>query len=206
MTGEAPLDWSEIYERLARRPERPDPLAMDALERRVRAWASVRASGLSREVADEVAAATCAEVWRTINLARGGAAFEGFVQGRFVEAAGEARRQREQDEQSQRDERGERLSRCLEELRARNPRHHGAIVLLYDGRATVHEAADALGVDVWTVRTLAARARLALAQCLERAERRGAQRDGGKTGPPRNRTGRSGGKPSHRPGRRPPRG
>ena len=80
MIREAPLDWSEIYERLIRRPERPDPLALAALERRVRAWTDD----------DEVAAETCAEVLRIFNLARGGAAFEGFVQGRFVEVTREA--------------------------------------------------------------------------------------------------------------------
>ena len=53
---------------------------MDALERRVRAW--------TRD--DDVVAEICAEVLRTFNLARGGAAFEGFVQGRFIEAVGAA--------------------------------------------------------------------------------------------------------------------
>ena len=77
MMREAPLEWSEIYERLARRPERPDALAVASLERRVRAWTQD----------DDVAAETCAEVLRTFNLARGGAAFEGFVQGRFMEVA-----------------------------------------------------------------------------------------------------------------------
>ena len=159
-------------------------MALAALEQRVRAW--------TRD--DEVAAQTCAEILRTFNLTRGGAAFEGFVQGRFVEVA----RRRERDERDEQDGRGERLSRCLEELRARNARHHGAIRLLYEDRATVPEAADVLTVDAWTVRTLAARARQALAQCLGRADRRAAPRAGGKPG-------RSAGRPSPRRGRPPPR-
>ena len=197
MMREAPLDWSEIYERLIRRPERPDPLAVAALESRVRAW--------TRD--DELAAETCAEVVRTVNLARGGAAFEGFVQGRFIEVAtsppyhGAPSSPRPPNllsgaERGNKDEIGwtERLSRCLEELRARNPGHHGALALLYEDRATVPEAADALAVDAWTVRSLAARAKQALAQCLERAERRRAERGGGTPG-------RSGGRPPRRPAR-----
>ena len=38
MTGPALLGWSEIYERLTRRPDRPDPQAWASLELRVRAW------------------------------------------------------------------------------------------------------------------------------------------------------------------------
>jgi DNA-directed RNA polymerase specialized sigma24 family protein len=197
-----PLAWSEIYERLARRPERPDPLAVVSLERRVRAWTQD----------DDVAAETCAKVLHTFNLARGGAAFEGFVQGRFIEVAHEApppaplpiAMERGSPDASEslpagRDmeaARSERLARCLEELRARNPRHHGALVLLYEDRATLPEAADTLAVDAWTVRVLAARAKQVLAECLGRAERRRAERAGGKPG-------RAGRKPPNRRG--PPR-
>ena len=76
----------------------------------------------------------------------------------------------------------ERLLARLAELRLRNPRHHRALALLYEEQATPAEAADELGVDVWTLRSLAARARLALAQSLERAEQRkrpGNSRGGG---------------------------
>jgi hypothetical protein len=215
---EASLDWGEIYERLARRSGRPDPLALAALDRRVRAW--------TRD--DEVAAETCAEVLRTFNLARGGAAFEGFVQGRFVEVARRKplppnplprARGRGDEEGEGTDIPPERLARCLEELRARNPRHHGALVLLYEDRATVPEAAAALAVDAWTVdawtvRMLAARARQALVQCLERAERQGAPGDDGSAGERAGaqrgraggrRPGRSGGNPPDRRGRQAPR-
>ena len=205
MIREAPLDWSEIYERLARRPDRPDPLAVASLERRVRAW--------TRD--DEVAAETCAEVLRTFNLTRGGPAFEGFVQGRFIEVVNRApppaplpiAMERGSPDASESLSAGmdtgmarnDRLARCLEELRARNPRHHGALTLLYEDLATVPEAADALAVDVWTVRALAARARQVVAEYLERSERRRAQRVGGKPGP-------TGSKPTRRrdrPARRP---
>jgi DNA-directed RNA polymerase specialized sigma24 family protein len=230
VTREAALDWSEIYERLARRPERPDPLAWEALEQRVRAWA--------RD--DEVAAVTCAEVWRTFNLARGGAAFEGFVQGRFVEAArpreapplgGAIHRVptgavRESPDVSDAgaamgDARVERLRACLEELPGRNPRHHRALTLLYADRATVQEAADVLAVDTWTIRTLVARARLVLAQCLERAERKRSPGEGGRPGAadgaktgrsdtrpgrPGARSGQSGSKPGRQHKGRPPAG
>jgi DNA-directed RNA polymerase specialized sigma24 family protein len=250
--GEVRLDWSEIYERLARRPDRPDPQAMEALEQRVRAWATVRAAGLSRDAADDVTADTCAEVWRQINLSRGGAAFEGFVQGRFVEAvrvlharaeAGTREATGAQEvtgamnagaassaptvgallaapdetpaRHDQPEARAERLRACLEELRARNPRHHRAIELIYVDQATPREAADALVVDLWTLRLLIARARLALAQSLDRAERRqapgssrrAAPRPGAKPGRPGGKS--PGGKPSggkpgrHRKGRPP---
>ena len=197
---EAILDWSELYERLARQAERPDATAWGELEARVRAWATPRAFGLGREEADEVADETCAEVWRTLNLARGGAAFEGFVQGRFLEVA--RRRPPPPPPFALAQARGdssadERLGACLAELASRNPLHHRALSLLYEDRATVDEAADALGVDGWTVRSMAARARAALAHCLERAERRGQPgsdgNGGGRTG---GRQGRSGGRPA----------
>jgi hypothetical protein len=192
----APPGWSEIYERLARRPDRPDPLAWDALERRVRTW--------TRD--DDVAAETCAEVWRTFNLARGGAAFEGFVQGRLLDVATE-RGERTDAETADAATLVKRMQACLTELRTRNALHHSAITLLYEDRATVPEAADALRVDGWTVRALAARARQALAQCLERggrSERAGgtSPRSGDKPRPARPRPARQ--RPG-RPGGRPPR-
>jgi hypothetical protein len=78
------VDWNEIYERLVRYPDHPDAAAWAELQRRVGAWAALRGTGLHRELQPEVAAETCAEVWRMLQLARGGAGFEGFVQGRFV--------------------------------------------------------------------------------------------------------------------------
>ena len=197
MSDESLLSWSETYEQLSRRPERPDPLAWDALERRIRAWTAD----------DEVVGETCTTVWSTLNLARGGASFEGYVHGRFIEIAtspgagamncaptGPERGSQAVGggETEAGTERAQRLSACLEELRARNPRHHAVIALLYEDRATPEEAADVLGVDVWTVRMLVARARQALAQCLERAERKRetradsrAGRSGRKLGPRR---------------------
>jgi DNA-directed RNA polymerase specialized sigma24 family protein len=158
----------------------------------------VRAFGLSRDRADEVAAEACAEVWRTFNLARGGAAFEGFVQGRFVEAL---RRKTSPPARTSEDRTGAtpappddisgtRLQAQLDELRARNPRHHQAVELLYVDKATPTEAADALAVDVWTLGCLVARARLALAQGLERAEQRRQPGPARRTGPKPRRPGR----------------
>jgi hypothetical protein len=220
VTADRPLSWGEIYERLARRPDRPDARAWAVLGERVRA--------LTRDasLADE----TCAEVWRTFNVARGGASFEGFVQGRLVAVArrinpapnpdlshserrsldphpalttlpwgpfiptalaggdvGEAEIRAAQRQ-------GGGLVACLEELRARNPNHHRVLALLYEDRATIEEAAQRLGVDPWTARSLAARARMALAQCLERAARqRDARADGDTERPPQKKDRRAGG-------------
>lgn len=164
---ESTLDWSDLYERLMRRPDRPDPGASAELDRRVRAWATLRALRLEATLADEVTGETCAEVWRTLNLARGGAAFEGFVQGRFVEVLRRATAEEEAAPVAP-----ERVLARLAELRLRNPRHHRAITLLYEDEATPAEAADELGVDAWTLRSLVARARLALAQSPERSGNR----------------------------------
>jgi hypothetical protein len=236
MTQDRPLSWGEIYERLARRPDRPDARAWAVLGERVRA--------LTRDasLADE----TCAEVWRTFNAARGGASFEGFVQGRLVAVArrinpapnpalshpegrgvdphpalttlpwgpfiptalaggdvGEA-----DIRAAQRQDGG--LLACLEELRARNPNHHRVLALLYEDQATIEQAADRLRIDPWTARSLAARARMALAQCLERAAR---QREAGANAnterPPQKkdrRAGRSGVRSGRQPQGRPRRG
>jgi DNA-directed RNA polymerase specialized sigma24 family protein len=138
--------------------------------RRVRAWAGLRAFGLGRDAAEDVAQDTCAEIWRTFNLARGGASFEGFVQGRFVEALRRTAPSSIQGDLTPEGE-GTRLTAALDELRARNPRHHRALALLYEAQATPEEAADELTVDPWALRSMIARARLALAQSLERPAR-----------------------------------
>ena len=186
------LEWRDIYERLARRPERPDPSAWAALEARVWVWAGD----------EDVVAETCAEVWRTFNLARGGPSFEGFVLGRLLEVTRTSpppqlpTPQMEQGDQ----QRGERGETCLAELGARNPRHHRALLLLYGERATPEEAAEVLAVDAVTVRVLAARARLALAECLARGDR--------KERPERSKPtpGRSGSRPGRQQKGRPPSG
>jgi len=197
---EGGLDWHDLYERLARRPDRPDPAAREELERRVRAWAGLRVFELGRDLAEEVAAETCAEVWRSFNLSRGGAAFEGFVQGRFVEAL---RRRASPPVAVASEANDARLQTRLEELRTRNPRHHRAVELLYFDEATPVEAADTLAVDVWTLRSLIARARQALAQRLERTEQRQRPATGRPAAPrPKSKPRRAGPKP-HRPGRRP---
>jgi hypothetical protein len=223
VTEDRPLTWGEIYDRLARRADRPDPRAWAVLGERVRAWTR------DPDLADE----TCAEVWRTFNLARGGASFEGFVQGRlmavtrrltsppnplrganidFVDIISGAKR-------GSLDPRpalplaggglGGGLSDCQEELRARNPTHHRVLALLYEERATVDEAADLLGLDPWAVRSLASRASMALAHCLERAGRqRGAGASGDAEQPPEKkdrRAGRAGAQPGRQPKGRPPR-
>jgi DNA-directed RNA polymerase specialized sigma24 family protein len=169
------------------------------LERRVRAWASLRTFRLDATLADAVTGETCAEVWRTLNLARGGASFEGFVQGRFVEAMRRAAPASEATPVSP-----ERVLARLAELRLRNPRHHRAIALLYQDQATPAEAADDLGVDAWTLRSLTARARLMLAQSRERPERPAADRRAG----PRSagKPGRAGDRPGQQRKRRPPAG
>jgi DNA-directed RNA polymerase specialized sigma24 family protein len=171
--------------------------------RRVRAWAGLRAFGLGRDTAEEVARQTCAEVWRTFNVARGGDAFEGFVQGRFVEAVRRAAPASPQGSPTP------RLAAALAELRARNPRHHQAITQVYDAQATPEEAADELAVDAWELRSMLARARQALAQSLERPGRGAAraasdqQRPGHtpRSGDTRRPTARAQGK-GRRPGRR----
>jgi hypothetical protein len=245
VTEDRPLTWGEIYDRLARRADRPDPRAWAVLGERVRAWTR------DADLADE----TCAEVWRTFNLAHGGPSFEGFVQGRLVAvtrrltsppnplpgaesgsqdprpaSAGSGSARGSQDlhparthsgaEQGKLDPhptlplrrggQGGGLIACLEELRARNPTHHRVLALLYEDRATVDEAADLLGVDPWTVRSLAARASMALAQCLERAGRqRGAGASGDAEQPPEKkdrRAGRAGAQPGRQQKGRPRRG
>jgi DNA-directed RNA polymerase specialized sigma24 family protein len=164
----------------------------------VRAWATLRAFGLDATLAEEVASETCAEVWRTLNLARGGVAFEGFVQGRFVEALRRATPGSEPTPVSP-----ERVLARLAELRLRNPRHHRAIALLYEGQATPAEAADELGVDVWTLRSLAARARLALAQSRERPRQ---QQRPGDSRRPAAKPARAGNRPGQKRQGRPPSG
>jgi DNA-directed RNA polymerase specialized sigma24 family protein len=193
-------------------PNRPDPHAARELERRVRAWASVRAFGLHRDAVDEVAADTCAEVWRHLNLSRGGAAFEGFVQGRFAEVlrtlhgregamhlassgpdkvgaqfiapVGIASERATATPLSLREE---RLGECLDDLRSRNPRHYRALELIHADEASPSEAADVLAIDVWTVRALLTRAGRALAQDLDWIEQwqtPGTRRRGGsRSGP-----------------------
>lgn len=181
-----------MYERLVRHPERPDPAAWRELHRRVEGWARLPASGVHRDAVGEAVAETCAEVWRTLQLARGGPTFEGFAQGRFVEVArrlagagsrpalvpvpvpGAARSGRagEPAGASAPDVEAARLARlgtALDGLRRRNPLHHRAVALVYQDRATVDEAADALAVDGWVVRALLARARQALAQEVDRS-------------------------------------
>jgi hypothetical protein len=248
MTQDRPLSWGEIYERLARRPDRPDARAWAVLGERVRA--------LTRDasLADE----TCAEVWRTFNVARGGASFEGFVQGRLVTVArrinpapnpdlshserrsldphpalttlpwgpfiptalaggdvGPAGRDYRAAHDIEADSRaaqrqGGGLVACLEELRARNPNHHRVLALLYEDQATIEQAADRLRIDPWTARSLTARARMALAQCLGRAARqRDARADGDTERPPQKkdrRAGRSGVRSGRQPQGRPRRG
>ena len=103
----------------------------------MRAWATLRVFGLGRDLAEEVAAETCAEVWRTFNLARGGGAFEGFVQGRFVEALRRATSPPTRAHQPRSAEDGGILAarapaaRLPTSFRVRNPRHHRAVALLY---------------------------------------------------------------------------
>jgi DNA-directed RNA polymerase specialized sigma24 family protein len=174
--------------------------------RRVRAWAGLRAFGLGREAAEDVAQATCAEVWRTFNLARGGDAFEGFVQGRFVEAV---RMAPPAPSAPPPPGASPRLAAALAELRARNPRHHQALTLVYGAQATPEEAADELAVDAWEIRSMLARARQALARGLERpgrgAERAASKQERGgqeqRPGDNRRPAARAQGKP-RRPGRR----
>ncbi len=245
---EAALDWHEIYARRVRYPEHPDAAAWAELQRRVGAWAAMRGAGLHREVAPEVAAETCAEVWRMLQLARGGAGFEGFVQGRFVEVVRRlteanvedgpapashgpeptppgpgaqpsppSPRLRERGSNDaisgehietvtgagEWDQHGDtlaepvvdeaevraarraarlgRLQKALEELRKRNPLHHRAVSLVYLDEASVAEAGDALAVDGWQVRLLLARAREALGQEVDRAERVREARQAGET-------------------------
>jgi DNA-directed RNA polymerase specialized sigma24 family protein len=173
-------------------------VASAELERRVRAWATMRAFGLDATLAEEVAVETCAEVWRTLNLARGGAAFEGFVQGRFVEALRRASSGHEQTPVS-----SERVLARLSELRLRNPRHHRAIALLYQDQATPAEAADELGVDVWTLRSLLARARLSLVQSRERPRQQQRTGDGRR---PAAKPTRAGNRPGQKRQGRPPSG
>jgi hypothetical protein len=166
MTEDRPLSWCEIYERLARRPDRPDARAWAVLGERLQAWTR------DASLADE----TCAEVWRTFNSARGGASFEGFVQGRLMAVTRPNNPHPHPAHPLAGGGQGGGLLACLEELRARNPNHHRVLALLYEDRATIEEAAERLGVDPWTARSLAVRARMALAQCLERAAR---QREAG---------------------------
>ena len=196
----------------------------------MRAWATMRASGLHRDAAADVAQDTCAEVWRTFNLARGGASFEGFVQGRFVEAVRRASARAaalsggmvpggavsaaappsatppataSADDASEavappvRDD--TRLLAALTELRARNPRHARAIERLYQDEATTEAAADELAVDIWAFKSMIARAKLALAQRLERPTQRPGQKQ--RSGDNRRPTARPSGK-TRRPGRR----
>ncbi len=136
----------------------------------MRAWATLRLLALGPDLAEEVTGQTCAEVWRTLNLSRGGAAFEGFVQGRFVEVLRRAESPVEQEPVSAVSP--ERVQAKLAELRLRNPRHHQAVELLYQGQATPAEAADELMVDVWEIRAMVARANLTLARSLERPARK----------------------------------
>jgi DNA-directed RNA polymerase specialized sigma24 family protein len=165
----------------------------------VRAWATLRALALGPDLAEEITGQTCAEVWRTLNLSRGGAAFEGFVQGRFVEAL---RRATLEDEHPPAEP--QRVVALLAELRLRNPRHHRAVKLLYEDQATPNEAADELAVDVWTLRAMVARARLALAQRPDRRERPGGDRRAGSR--PTAKPGRGVDRAGHNKKRRPPAG
>ena len=150
----------------------------------MRAWATMRVLGLGPDRAEEVTAETCAEVWRAFNLARGGGAFEGFVQGRLVEMVRKTSPPGETSPPAPllagEGPGGEvgRLSAALDELRARNPRHHRAIELVYQDRATLEEAADELAVDVWMLRSILARARRALAESLTRPDRKQRPGDG----------------------------
>jgi len=96
---------------------------------------------------------------------------------------------------------GTRLAAALDELRSRNPRHHRAIELLYQDQARLEEAADELAVDAWTLRSMIARARLALAQGLEKPGRKEKAERKQRPGDGRRPAARVSGKP-RRPGRR----
>src|ERR671922_1748050 len=80
------VSWAELYERLL--ANRNDARAWSALEARVRWWVQ-RDAALPRagwHVAEDVVADTCAEVVVSLEKARGGATFAGFVYGHFLNA------------------------------------------------------------------------------------------------------------------------
>lgn len=151
---------------------------------------------------DGIVADTCAAVWSRLALARGGAAFGGFVRGRFLSVLRAACHRHGSPTPPSRSDgpaasarvadaaRLTSLAACLDDLRARNPWHQRAIELVYVAQATVGEAGDLLGADEAEVRAALFRARLALARCITENQAGAAP-----LRPSRRRPGRPGGPP-----------
>lgn len=138
-------------------------MAWAELTRHVEGWTAARYRGLGPDAPGEIAAQACAQIWERFNLARGGAAFEGFAQGRLLEAA---RRYQERTPQAA----DPTWDTCLAELRQRNSRHARMLELVEVERASLQEAADVLGMDPLAACAMLDRARAALVRCMERSQ------------------------------------
>jgi RNA polymerase sigma factor (sigma-70 family) len=157
------VDWATICMRL--RLDANDQAAWEALDARVRTWASDRLRGLRPEILDDAVADMCSSVVMDLPSARGPDTFRGFVLGKCLNVARGAvrlaERQRVPLEQALElpartvadadDPRFQVIDRCLQGLPDRELR---AVELRYFAEAHTDQIARELGVSEGNARRI----------------------------------------------------
>jgi RNA polymerase sigma factor (sigma-70 family) len=169
------MEWSEIYRRQMR--DRNDDLAYAALERRVHQWAAGRLWHRGWHVVEDVVAESCANALVSIEKARGGDTFSGFVYGHFLNALKHVPSQTftpstDGEDQPYIPPRADLddsivdiLKHCLDKL---PPRERRAVEGRYFREEAMEEVATALDVNGGNARRILFNARAHLRQCIER--------------------------------------
>lgn len=175
----APLDWSQIYERV--KDDVNDRQAWISLQLRVVRRARRDIWQLGWDVVDDVVADTCAEVVIHIEAARGPASFAGFVLGHYLNARKRALRARRNwgaiDAASSPApdlwEAGQveraRLAMCLEALRER-PRR--IVELRYFREQDYDQISRTEQISIGNSHLIVHRALVRLRECLEHGPHR----------------------------------
>ena len=172
------MDWATICTRL--RFDANDQAAWDALEARVRAWASGRLRGLNAEIVEDAVADMCASVVMDLAAARGPDTFKGFVLGKCLNVAKGAYRLADLERisldravelvdrpsEATDDPRFAVLDHCLEGLPERDRR---AIELRYFAKARAEQIAQELRVSEGNARRIVFNGVNRLRKCAQAA-------------------------------------
>jgi RNA polymerase sigma factor (sigma-70 family) len=175
------MDWPDIYAQLLRDPNHS--AAWEALQARVRPWARSEFWTRGWHVVEDAVADTCSAVVISLERARGGETFAGFVYGHFRNVRRRILREpavRPLPEEvpagaaandvafEPTEEEAALLDRCLEEL---PPRERRAVMLRYYEDAAAESISATVGVTVVNARRLVCNGLARLRECVRHRER-----------------------------------